>query len=43
MCCFRLENAFFATNLGQKLYKFGKKVIAVDGVDDYYNEFGYKD
>ena len=30
-------------NLGRKLHKFGKKVIAFDKLDDYHNEFGYKD
>jgi hypothetical protein len=28
---------------GQKLCKFAKKVIAPDGFDDYYKQFGCKD
>jgi hypothetical protein len=27
----------------QKIYKFGKKIIAVNGFDDYYKEFTCKD
>jgi len=28
--------------LDQELYKFSKKVIVIDGLDDYYDEFGYE-
>ena len=31
------------SNLDWKLYKFDKKVIAIEKLDDYHNEFGYKD
>lgn len=31
------------SNLRLKLCEFAKKVIAVSKVDDYYNEFLYKD
>jgi hypothetical protein len=27
---------------GPKLHKFGKKIIVIDKLDDYHNEFGYK-
>ncbi len=33
----------FLSNLGWKLYKFDKKVIAIEKLDDYHNKFGYKD
>jgi hypothetical protein len=26
-------------HIGQKLQKFGEKVIAINGFDDYYNKF----
>jgi hypothetical protein len=29
--------------LDRKLYKFDKKVIALEKLDDYHNKFGYKD
>ena len=36
-------NGFFVSNLSLKLYKFGKKVIALDRLDDYDDKFGYVD
>ena len=33
----------FTLDLDEKLYKFDKNIIAIDGFDDYYKEFGYKD
>jgi hypothetical protein len=33
----------FSIDLDWKLYKFDKKVIALEKLDDYHNEFGYKD
>ncbi len=33
----------FSVDFGWKLYKFGKKIIAIEQFDDYHNEFGYKD
>ena len=33
---------FSCINGSQKLRKFDKKVIVVVSLDDYYNEFGYK-
>ncbi len=33
----------FLCNLGQKLCKFGKKIIAAGALDDYYSRFGCKD
>jgi hypothetical protein len=33
----------FLSNLDWKLYKFDKKVIAIEKLDDYHNKFGYKD
>jgi hypothetical protein len=32
-----------ASELGQKLRKFGKKMIALAGFDDYYKSFTCKD
>lgn len=34
---------FFAPDLGQKSYKFVKKIIAISGFDDYYKRFDYND
>jgi hypothetical protein len=36
-------NMLFLSSLDRKLYKFDKKVIALEKLDDYHNEFGYKD
>ena len=36
-------NMRFFSSLDWKLYKFDKKVIALEKLDDYHNKFGYKD
>ena len=33
----------FTPDMGQKLYKFDKKIIAIKGFDDYYKRFDYND
>jgi len=35
--------SIFLLDLSGKLYKFGKKIIAVGKFDDYYKKFDYKD
>ena len=39
----RLLDISFMSGLGEKLYRNDKKIIALNGFDDQYNEFGYKD
>jgi hypothetical protein len=36
-------SGFFMSALARKIYKFDKKIIAVNEFDDYYKKFTYKD
>lgn len=40
---FGVLGGFLGFNWGQKLWKWGKKVIAGGAFDDYNGRFGYKD
>ncbi len=43
LVAFNRLTCVFQSSLGWKLYKIDKKVIAIEKLDDYHNEFGYKD
>jgi hypothetical protein len=42
LAAFNRLTCVFLSNLDWKLYKFDKKVIAIEKLDDYHNMFGYK-